>query len=64
MRPIFIAEALKGFEGKWVALKSGEVVAAKETPDALRLFLHEHDIDGTSMMRVPDKDEPELVGFG
>jgi hypothetical protein len=64
MEPIRLSEQLSGLDGQWVAIKDGRVVAAQSTVDALRLHLHERDIVGTSMLRVPGREEPELVGFG
>ena len=65
MEPIHIAEQVRGFEGKWVALKGGVVVAARETPDAVyRDLLDRSELRGATIIRVPDRDEPELVGLG
>lgn len=62
--PIEIAEALRGFEGKWVALKEGVVVGAATTAYDLYADLHARQIKGTTILRVPAEDEPELVGLG
>ncbi len=56
---------MRGFEGKWVAIKNGDVVAARETPDAVYRDLLEHaEFQGATIIRVPNIDEPELVGLG
>jgi hypothetical protein len=64
LEPTPLTDALKGLEGKWVALKNGEVIAANETPDALYRDLHARQIRGTTILRVPDEHEPEMVGLG
>ncbi len=64
LSPVLLRDQLAGLHGQWVAIKDGKVVGAKATPDALRLYLHEHDIVGSSIMRVPDLKDPELVGVG
>lgn len=50
--------------GLWVAVKDGEVVDARPTPDALVLALRHRDIVGATILRCPAEDEPELVGLG
>ena len=62
--PVRLAELLQGLEGHFVAIKDGEVKAAHRTPDGLHLALMERDIEDATILRVPDFDEPELVGFG
>lgn len=52
------------FAGVWVAILEGEVVAARPTPWALLMELHERDIVGATVMRSPDEDAVELVGLG
>ncbi|HEX3424739.1 MAG TPA: DUF5678 domain-containing protein [Acidimicrobiales bacterium] len=59
-----IAEAQEQYAGAWVALKGGEVVEARRTPYELVKALHERDIQDTTIVRIPDTDEPELVGMG
>jgi uncharacterized protein DUF5678 len=64
MEPIKLAEKLQGFEGNWVALKAGEVVAAARTPDRVVKELRSKQIEDATILRVPGEDEPELVGLG
>jgi hypothetical protein len=52
------------YAGAWVALKGGRVVDARPTPYELVASLHERDITDTTIIRVPDRDEAELVGLG
>lgn len=62
--PVPIADLVRGFEGNWVAIKDGDVVAARPTPDALHMEIRGTDKADALILRVPDHDEPELVGFG
>ena len=62
--PVPIADLLEGFEGNWVAIKDGQVVAARSTPDALHMEIRGTDKADALILRVPDHNEPELVGFG
>jgi hypothetical protein len=55
---------LQGLEGHFVAIKDGEVRAVHRTPDGLHLALIDGDITDATILRVPDFNEPELVGFG
>jgi hypothetical protein len=66
MEPLHLSEILRGFEGKWVALKGGKVVEAAENPDALFKRLRSKRIRGASVLRVPTEQErqAELVGLG
>jgi hypothetical protein len=66
MEPLRLSEMLRGFEGKWVALKGGVVVAAAENPDALFKRLRAKRIRDASVLRVPTEQErqAELVGLG
>jgi hypothetical protein len=64
MEPVRIAEALREYPGKWVAIKDGQVVEARETADQLALALHDRDVTGATIIRSPGEDEPELVGLG
>jgi hypothetical protein len=59
-----IAEAQEQFAGAWVAMKDGKIVEARRTPYELIQTLHERDITNTTIVRIPDTDEPELVGMG
>jgi len=56
--------SLEGLEGKWVAIRDDQVVAAAERPDDLYRNLHAKQIKGTTMVRVPGSGEPEMVGLG
>lgn len=66
MEPLRLSKLLRGFEGKWVALKDGQVVAAAENPDALFKRLRSKQIRDASVLRVPTEQErqAELVGLG
>lgn len=64
VQPVLLHEAVRGFEGKWVALKDRRVVEARDTADAVYLALREQGIRGATIMRVPAIGEPELVGLG
>jgi hypothetical protein len=66
MEPLRLSEMLRGLEGKWVALKGGEVVAAADTADALFKRLRSKRIRDASVLRVPTEQEhqAELVGLG
>ena len=62
--PIALAPLLRQVPGKWVALRNGEIVEARETLDKLVISLKERDITGVTVVRSPDQGEVELVGFG
>ena len=59
-----IVEIQEKWAGLWVAVKNGDVVEARQTPDALVLALRERDIAGAPIFRCPATDEAELVGLG
>jgi hypothetical protein len=59
-----IASIQGEYPGAWVALKNGQVVEARPTPYELIGVLHERGIKNTTVIRVPDPNEPELVGLG
>lgn len=63
MRPVRLAQKLKGLGGQWVALKNGEPIEASPTPDELYMRLHQKGIRDATIVRVPAEDEPEIVGF-
>lgn len=67
-RPLDLAGSLRGFEGRWVAVKDGDVIAAAETMDRLLLTLHESQrgasVQNATVLRVPAEHEAELVGLG
>jgi hypothetical protein len=66
VEPLRLSEILRGLEGKWVALKGGEVVAAANNADALFKQLRSKRIRDASVLRVPTEreHEAELVGLG
>ena len=66
MRPARVIAPLTGLEGKWVAVRGDEVLAAKESSDAIFGWLRSHQVpvESVVVLRVPDEDEPELVGLG
>jgi hypothetical protein len=55
---------LYGLDGKWVAIRNGEVVAANETPYGLVAELRSRQITDASIIRAPAVGEPEMVAFG
>lgn len=59
-----LAELLKGFEGRWVAIRGGEVIEAKETADHLIITLRDRGITDALVIRSPEAGEPEMVGLG
>ena len=66
MEPLRLSEMLRGLEGKWVAIKDGEVVEAADSADALFKRLRSKQIRDASVLRVPTEKEheAELVGLG
>jgi hypothetical protein len=64
LEPIHLRRALKGLEGKWVALKDGVPVDAAPTPYELYMRLRHRGERGATIVRVPDLAEPEIVGLG
>ena len=66
MRPARIAASLAGLEGKWIAVRGTEVLTAKDSSDAVFGWLRARRIPASDVvvLRVPDEDEPELVGLG
>jgi hypothetical protein len=66
VEPPRLAEILRGLEGKWVALRGSEVVAAASSSDALFKQLRSKRIRDASVLRVPTEQEheAELVGLG
>jgi len=62
--PIRLPEEIRGAEGRWVALKDGKIVAVQDTPSNLYAYLHSRKVTGTTILRVPGEEEPELVGLG
>jgi hypothetical protein len=66
MEPLRLSEILRGLEGKCVALRGSEVIAAADTADALFKRLRSKQIRDASVLRVPTEQEhkAELVGLG
>jgi hypothetical protein len=66
MEPLRLSEILRGLEGKWVALRGDEVVAAAGSADALFRQLRSKRVLDASVLRVPTEQEhkAELVGLG
>ena len=80
MEPLRLSEILRGLEGKWVALKGGEVVAAannrrddallnaseqqRNNADALFKQLRSKRIRDASVLRVPTEQEHEAELVG
>jgi hypothetical protein len=64
MQPIHLSALLRQAPGKWVAVKDGELVEARETPDQLFLALRDRGIHGATIIRAPGEQEPMLVGLG
>ena len=62
--PIRLAEAARHYPGKWVAIKDGEVVGVRETPDQLVDELFRREIQGAYIVRMPSELDHELVGLG
>lgn len=55
---------LDGFDGQWVAIADGKVVAASESPYKLVAELRRRGIDDAGIIRAPGIEEPEMVAFG
>jgi hypothetical protein len=49
--------------GKWVALRDGELVDARDTLDALVTSLDAREIKNVTVMRAPAEGEAEMVGL-
>lgn len=64
VEPVKLADALEGYEGRWVALRGGKVIAAQDTFDRLYQYLHANQIRGATIVRAPAEGEPEMVGLG
>ena len=66
MEPLRLSEMLRGLEGKWVAIRDGEVVEAADSADALFKRLRSKQIRDARVLRVPTEKEheAELVGLG
>ena len=52
VEPVRLTRALEGYEGRWVALKDGEVIAAQDTFDHLYQYLHANQIRGATIVRA------------
>lgn len=64
MQLVTLDQAVRTFPGMWVAIKDGEVVEARPTPDEVVLALHEREIKGAYVTRIPGEHDKELVGLG
>lgn len=67
VEPVHLREALRGFEGRWVAIRGDEVVDADTRMEQLLLRLRERerqDVQNVTIIRVPPEGEAELVGLG
>lgn len=58
---VTIASLRSEFAGSWVALKGGD---ARPTPGELVMVLNERQIRDAIILRVPAKNEAQLVGLG
>ena len=64
VQPVALAHLLRQVPGKWVALRNGEIVDARDTLDELAASLEQQGIKDATVMRSPKEGEPELVGLG
>jgi hypothetical protein len=64
MEPLRLPEILEGLEGLWVAIKDGRAVESAKTPEKLVENLRRRNLQGATILRVPERGEPELVGLG
>jgi hypothetical protein len=60
-RPSNLAERLRPFSGRWVAIKDDDVLYDADTPQQLVAWLSEHGQKAESVFRVP---EDELAATG
>lgn len=60
----WIAELQLHHAGRWVALTQGQVVGAADSAPQLVQDLEQRGIRDTTLLRVPETREPELVGMG
>lgn len=61
-----LQQAFTECAGLWVAMdrRTGEVVAARQTPYELSAYIREKQLRGVDILRAPAENEPEVVGFG
>jgi hypothetical protein len=65
LEPVRTVEFLHQTPGKWVAVKNGQIVEARDSFDQVIIALHVRDITDATVLRSPDPlREPETVGFG
>lgn len=64
LQVISLEQALRDFPGMWVAIKDGQIVEARRTPDEVVLALHEREIRDAYVTRIPGEHDKELVGLG
>jgi len=51
-----LAERMRAFTGKWIAVKDDEILHASDTPRALVRWLGNHGQKADSVFRVPEDD--------
>lgn len=64
MEPMPLPQILEGLEGFYVAIKNGEAVEVARTLEKLGENLRRRGIRDASILRAPERGEPELVGVG
>ena len=64
LEPVRIADLLRQVPGQWVAIRDGEIIEAKGTPDELIAALKNRCINDATVMRAPTEHEAEFVGIG
>lgn len=66
VEPERLPEAIKGWEGHWVALRDGKVVAAAHNPHELVAKIHEMGpaADGAVARYVPHRSDSIIIGVG
>lgn len=64
LEPVRIAGLLREVPGQWVAIRNGEIIEARATPDELIAALRSRSINDATVMRAPTEHEAEYVGIG
>lgn len=61
-----LEEAFDECAGQWVAIdrRTGEVRAAARSPYELSAEIKGRQLKGVDILRAPEHNEPEVVGFG
>lgn len=62
--PVELAALLPQVAGKWVALRNGEIIEARDTFDQVVMALDKGGVRDATVMRSPSSQEVELVGLG